>query len=92
MKNGLYHVDFRANNTSFGQGIVVIKDGAANGGDHAFLFTGPVSGPDNALTSRIAVQKWNPAGNSIFPGVNRYDLDAGRGGNRSGPRLSWARG
>ncbi|EAB7495975.1 nucleoside transporter [Salmonella enterica] len=40
MKNGIYHVIFESNLSSFGEGIVVVSDGKVHGGDIGFTCRG----------------------------------------------------
>lgn len=40
MKNGIYHVSFESNLSSFGEGIVVVNDGKVHGGDIGFTYRG----------------------------------------------------
>ncbi|EAS0614704.1 nucleoside transporter [Salmonella enterica] len=40
MKNGIYHVSFESNLSSFGEGIVVVSDGKVHGGDIGFTCRG----------------------------------------------------
>ncbi|WP_457334949.1 GrlR family regulatory protein [Rhizobacter sp. P5_C2] len=75
MKNGIYHVDFKSNSQSIGQGTIVLQDGKASGGDTGYTFSGAFSGPDTALTARIGVRKWNPRAVSIFGPLSQFDLD-----------------
>ncbi|MCV5343099.1 negative regulator GrlR, partial [Escherichia coli] len=42
MKNGIYFVTFSSNNHDVGQGTVVVKDNAINGGDFGFTYQGHI--------------------------------------------------
>ncbi|GAO92639.1 hypothetical protein PSA5_08000 [Pseudomonas syringae pv. actinidiae] len=42
MSQGIFHVKFKANTQDFGEGLVVVKSGAANGGDENYLYQGAI--------------------------------------------------
>ncbi|MEI7052136.1 GrlR family regulatory protein [Pseudomonas koreensis] len=75
MTNGIFHIDFRANNGDYGDGLVVVKDGAVNGGDPHFLYQGRVPTKSGSFESQFTVGKWRD-GNRNVVGVDNYTLDA----------------
>ena len=44
MKDGIYFVVFRSNQRDFGNGTVVVKNNAVNGGDFGFTYQGKIDG------------------------------------------------
>ena len=75
MKNGIYHANFTSSLGITGYGLVVVKDGAINGGDPAYLYTGKIDSNHNLISGQINISKWNQAGNdSIFGAANNFDL------------------
>ena len=74
MKEGLYHVKFSSGPQNFGQGIVVIRGGTANGGDDGYVYTGPLIGSDDDMSATLHVKRWNPTHESVFGPVAAFDL------------------
>ncbi|MDN8598637.1 negative regulator GrlR [Citrobacter sp. S2-9] len=80
MKDGIYFVVFRSNQRDFGNGTVVVKDNAVNGGDFGFTYRGKIEG--GMLTLRV--NQHDPSASSVFPGVKNFELslslqESGRG-------------
>ncbi|MHB2242490.1 GrlR family regulatory protein [Pseudomonas monsensis] len=75
MTNGIFHVDFRSSTGDSGDGLVVVKDGAVNGGDPHYLYQGTVPTSSGPFTSKFSVTKWRD-GNTNVVGVDNYTLDA----------------
>lgn len=75
MQDGIYHVSFSASTGDSGQGLVVIKDGAVNGGDYSHLYTGQLKKTGTSVTGRFNVKCWNPEGISVFGKIDNFDLD-----------------
>lgn len=75
MKNGIYHASFTSSLGITGYGLVVVKDGAVNGGDQAYLYTGKIDSGNSGISGQININKWNHAGNdSVFGAANTFDL------------------
>ncbi|WWL46007.1 GrlR family regulatory protein [Pseudomonas parakoreensis] len=75
MTHGIFHVDFRASTGDYGDGLVVVKDGAVNGGDPHYLYQGTVPNISGAFQSQFKVTKWRD-GNTNVLGIDNYILDA----------------
>jgi len=75
MANGIFHVDFRASTGDYGDGLVVVKDGAVNGGDAHYLYQGRVPTVSGPFESQFAVGKWRD-GNTNVVGIDNYTLAA----------------
>lgn len=77
MYDGIYEVSFSTSpgkKFDVGDGIVVIKDGAINGGDLAYTYSGQLDITESRATGRIHVAKWSTATTNVF-GIDEYDLD-----------------
>lgn len=75
MTSGIFHVDFRASTGDHGDGLVVIKDGAVNGGDAHYLYQGHVPAASGQFESQFTVAKWRD-GNTNVVGIDNYTLEA----------------
>lgn len=75
MKNGIYHVRFSSQQGSHGEGLVVVKDGAVNGGDPGYLYLGTMLSDSNAVSGRLEVKRWNTKLPSIFGPLGSFSLD-----------------
>lgn len=75
MLDGIYHVDFSSNSSSFGDGIAVFKGGSVNGGDSGYTYSGTKSEGDSSFTSKLTIKRWNPSAQSIFGPVNEFSLE-----------------
>jgi len=78
MYDGIYEVSFSTSPSrehDFGHGIVTIKDGTINGGDHAYVYRGHLKAGEEKTTGRIHVSKWSLATTSVFSGLDDYELD-----------------
>ncbi|MCE9937697.1 GrlR family regulatory protein [Serratia liquefaciens] len=86
MKNGIYFVTFKSNNNDVGQGTVVVKDNAVNGGDFGFTYQGHIQG--NKLD--LHVSQHNPQAINVIQGVNNYTMEMVIGEEAGGYVLSGA--
>jgi hypothetical protein len=75
MASGIFHVDFRASTGDHGDGLIVVKDGAVNGGDPHYLYQGQVLTESGHFESEFTVTKWRE-GNTNVVGVDDYTLHA----------------
>ncbi len=73
MASGIFHVEFRASTGDFGDGLVVVKDGAVNGGDPHYLYQGEVPTQSGEFESRFTVRKYRD-GNVNVVGIDNYIL------------------
>jgi ribosomal protein L21E len=44
MSSRIFHIDFRASTGDYGDGLVIVKDGAVNGGAPHYLYQGRSTG------------------------------------------------
>ncbi|MHC0464579.1 GrlR family regulatory protein [Kosakonia cowanii] len=84
MKNGIYYVVFSSNQNDVGNGTVVVKDGAVNGGDFGFTYQGNVHGDKLDLH----VFQHDPQAQNVFQGVNNYTLNLSVNEVRGGYHLT----
>jgi hypothetical protein len=82
LRDGLYGLHFQNRGEDFGSGVVSLRDGFINGGDHGFAYQGQLleslsGGEDGRIRVRMQmhIHKWNPAILSVIPGLNSYTLD-----------------
>lgn len=74
MRDGIYHVRFTASSTDMGEGLVVIRHGAVNGGDQGYLYTGQLTAGSNSLSGTLRVKKWRPGAVSVFGPLDDFEL------------------
>ena len=74
MQNGIYRVEFRSGRRIGISGLVVLKDGAVNGGDDGFVYRGTYKAEGQKVTAQIAVSKHNPGAQSVFGPIDNYTL------------------
>ncbi|AIL75969.1 GrlR family regulatory protein [Acinetobacter baumannii] len=70
MKDGIYFVKF-ASDRDYGAGIVTIKNGIVNGGDHGFIYKGHVEGDKVNLVAK----QHDSAVPSVFGNISEFDLN-----------------
>lgn len=75
MSNGIFEVSFSSNRPDNGEGLIVVKDGAVNGGDPNYLYQGRVPTVSGQFSERFQVSMWRP-GNTNVAGIDNYALDA----------------
>lgn len=71
MKNGIYFVTFSSNDHDAGQGTVVVKENAINGGDFGFIYQGHIQGD----TLDLHVSQHNPQAVNVIQSVNDYTME-----------------
>lgn len=75
MMDGIYYVHFEVHAAaSTGDGLVVIKDGMANGGDAGYTYSGAFEEHDGRLAASLTVKRWNPAHVSVFGNLAEFQL------------------
>lgn len=74
MKNGIYHVKFASSLGSQGEGLVVIRQGTVNGGDHGYLYRGEFMELGGQITGKLGIQRWNRGATSVFGNADRFEL------------------
>jgi hypothetical protein len=75
MSNGIFEVEFKSNRPDHGGGLVVVKDGAVNGGDPNYLYQGRVPDVSGPFKGQFQVSMWK-TGNTNVAGIDNYTLDA----------------
>lgn len=75
MSHGIFEVQFRSNRPDNGEGLIVVKDGAVNGGDANYLYQGEVPTASGPFSSQFTVSMWRP-GNTNVTGLDNYVLEA----------------
>ena len=75
MSQGIFYVKFKANTGDYGDGIVVVKDGSANGGGAHYLYRGKVPAHSGEFQSQFTISKWK-SGNTNVVGIDNYVLEA----------------
>lgn len=76
MKPGIYHVTFSSPTSHIsGEGLAVITDGAINGGDQGYLYTGKFTAADSVLSSKLTVKQWRANFSGVFGNLSGFDLD-----------------
>lgn len=73
MASGIFHVDFRASTGDYGDGLVVVKNGAVNGGDSHYLYQGRVPTESGPFESEFRVGKWREGTTNVV-GIDNYTL------------------
>ena len=74
MQEGIYHVRFSSSTRDSGEGLVVIKQGSANGGDAGYLYLGKLKTTGESLTGQLNIKRWNPGHVSVFGPLDNFDL------------------
>jgi hypothetical protein len=75
MIDGIYHVRFSSSTQDFGEGLVIIKAGSVNGGDHGYLYQGHVKSDANQISGKLLVKRWNSSAKSVFGNISQYELE-----------------
>ncbi|HGX3267368.1 TPA: GrlR family regulatory protein [Citrobacter koseri] len=71
MKDGIYFVVFRSGQNDVGNGTVVVRDNAVNGGDFGFTYQGRIQ--DGRLN--LHVSRHNSAAQNVIAGLNDYVME-----------------
>ncbi len=74
MKHGFYRVKFTSNKNMFGEGIVVVRDGTLNGGDHGYVYSGRYQIAADSCSANVLVQKYNQSVQSVFGPRSEFKL------------------
>ena len=75
MEDGIYHVKFASAMGAAGEGLVVIKDGAVNGGDAGYLYQGALNAtPTGQLHGELLITRWNAGHVSVFGPLGNFSL------------------
>jgi len=87
MLSGIYSVAFESNQHAFGTGVAVFTDdGKVGGGDDNYVYHGALAVNGETASGTVRIAHYQGELNSIFPGVNQYDLVLS--GNVSGPNIT----
>ena len=71
MAGGIFYVTFNSSINDHGDGLVVVKDGSANGGDAHYLYRGKVPEQSGKFESEFLISKWKDGNTSV---VNMDDF------------------
>ncbi len=74
MLNGLYYVTFSSPIGGSGGGIVVVRDGFLDGGDHGYTYQGRLNIANGTASATLAVERHNPEAESIFGTTPAFTL------------------
>lgn len=74
MLSGLFAVEFIANNQMYGGGIVVIADGAVNGGDLSYLYQGHFDYYGENIKATIDVRHYRGERLSVMGPLGNFSL------------------
>ncbi|QVX13919.1 hypothetical protein DB356_03965 [Pseudomonas congelans] len=66
MKDGLYAVNFKSSSQDFGSGVLSVKNGSVNGGDHGYFYQGQIVKNESKLSGTIQIKQWNRSVPSVF--------------------------
>ncbi len=75
MSHGIFEVEFQSNRPDSGGGLVVVKDGAVNGGDANYLYQGRVPTVSGPFSSQFTVSMWQPGVTNVT-GLDNFVMDA----------------
>jgi hypothetical protein len=82
MVSGIYLVNFLANNSLVGEGLVVIRNSSVNGGDQTYLYQGRFDYYGDDIKALIEVQHYRGPLNSVLGALKQYTLSLS--GKKSG--------
>jgi len=71
MKDGIYFVVFKSGQNDVGNGTVVVKGDAVNGGDFGFTYQGRIAGGK----LNLHVSRHNPNAQNVIAGLNEYVME-----------------
>jgi hypothetical protein len=74
MISGIYLVRFVANGSGFGEGIVVVNDGAVNGGDATYLYRGHFDYYGEDIKASIEVRHYRGPLNAVLGPLKQFNL------------------
>ena len=73
MQDGIYHVRFSSAGFN-GEGLVVLKQGSANGGDLGYLYCGRLVAEGDQITGTLNIKRWNAAHTPLFGPLDNFEL------------------
>ena len=74
MQDGIYHVRFSSPQGSSGEGLIVVKSGAVNGGDASYLYLGQMLADGDKVSGQLDIKRWNNGAPSIFGPLGNFAL------------------
>lgn len=74
MLSGIYLVAFLADSHRFGEGLVVISDGAVNGGDATYLYRGHFDQYGDDMKGTIEVRHYRGPFNGVLGPMKQFTL------------------
>jgi len=75
MFSGLFYVEFKVADHSFGTGLVVIDNGRVNGGDQAYLYRGHFDHYSGGIRATVEVSLYRGSPNSVLGPLRQFTLN-----------------
>ncbi|MCJ7777103.1 MAG: hypothetical protein MUP16_02165 [Sedimentisphaerales bacterium] len=75
MLNGIYQVQFMANNKSFGMGLILIENGRVNGGDLSYIYQGRFDYYGDDIQALIEVKHYSGPAISVMGPLQEFSLN-----------------
>nr|WP_234339114.1 GrlR family regulatory protein [Xanthomonas citri] len=51
------------------------KGEGVNGGDSGYTYSGSKQGDDAGFTAKLTIKRWDPGSESVFGGLDRFELE-----------------
>jgi hypothetical protein len=74
MISGIYLITFSASNNRFGEGMIVIDNGAVNGGDATYLYRGRFDNYGDDLKANLEVRHYRGPLNAVLGPLKQFNL------------------
>lgn len=74
MISGIYLISFLADSNKFGEGLVVVDEGAVNGGDATYLYRGHFDQYGDDMKASIEVRHYRGPLNGVLGPIKQFDL------------------
>lgn len=87
MTNGIYSISFDTPAGAIGGGVIVIRDGKAQGGDSAYYYNGTITTAGGAVDADVTVRK-HGIGESVFGDLSEFRLRLTGSGTETGFTLN----
>ena len=75
LSEGIYEVSFSSNVGSSGRGLIVVSNGAINGGDISHLYQGPYTCAGNTINATLSISQYNSSQQSVFGPLDNFILE-----------------
>ncbi|OGA70141.1 MAG: hypothetical protein A3F77_11435 [Betaproteobacteria bacterium RIFCSPLOWO2_12_FULL_67_28] len=74
VQNAIYHLHLSSSAGGTSEGLVVICQGSVNGADGGFIYSGHLTGSDEALSGKLTLKRWSPSLTTVFEALEDFDL------------------